>query len=44
MGRSGRALRLGHGGRAVNRPSRAAAHYLTVVLIVWATLLWIIVP
>ena len=42
MGRSGRALRRQHRGRAMNRPSSAAAHYLTVVLIVWATLLWIV--
>jgi hypothetical protein len=42
MGRFGRALRDEHGGGAVTRPSRSAANYLTVVLIVWATLIWII--
>jgi len=26
----------------MTRPSRSAANYLTVVLIVWATLIWII--
>jgi len=26
----------------MTRPSRAAANYLTVVLLVWAALLWII--
>jgi len=28
----------------MTRPSRSAANYLTVVLLVWAALLWIIVP
>jgi len=32
------------GGRPMTRPSRSAANYLTVVLLVWAALLWIIVP
>jgi len=27
----------------MTRPSRAAANYLTVVLIVWAALIWMIV-
>ena len=42
MGRAGRALRRQHRRCAMNRPSRAASNYLTVVLIVWATLIWII--
>jgi len=28
----------------MTRPTRAASNYLTVVLLVWAALLWIIVP
>jgi len=42
MGRAGRALRHEHGSRAMTRPSRSAANYLTVVLLVWAALIWII--
>jgi hypothetical protein len=42
MGCACRAVRHEHGGRAMTRPSRSAANYLTVVLLVWAALIWII--